>query len=208
MDHMLELGTVAFVQVMPRSVKQPGLRYERYDPAPLQRVSQLLIEPGGVLGLDDHGRRVLDLHHAAHPQSRSRGTNGVSIGFTSHYAALRDHFGPHLVDGCGGENIVIRSDRRFTLDDLGAYVLIHHAADGKWCVLRQPSVAEPCAPFARFAIGAGDLDVQHALHLLRFGARGFYLGPLPIPPSPPIAPGDRVYASHSLPSSIIASAES
>ena len=192
------LGTIAFVQVSPVTVKVAG-DPERYDPAPLTRVEQLLIDRRGPIGIASDGRRLMDVHHADHPHSRNRQTlNGVSIGFTSHYAVMRACFGSHLTDGCAAENIVVDCDVQRSLADLGTFLIIVQPQSGQCVVLDSIQVAEPCLPFTRYALGAAGAhapaEVKAGLQFLRTGMRGFYLLPLEQTVQS-IAPGAVVYAS-------------
>lgn len=192
------LGQIAFVQVAPRTLKVAG-EPEGYDPAPLLQVKQLLINRRGALGIASDGAWVMDVHHADHPHTRNRkGGNGVSLGFTSHYTAMRIRFGPHIIEGCAGENIVIANDMQVTRDDLGTFLLIHHRETQQCFVLDTIQIAEPCLPFARFALGNGQHPsaalLKAGLQFLRWGMRGFYL--LPIGTQVMVVePGDDVYTT-------------
>src|SRR5215212_1773199 len=128
---MREIGQIKHVQLQRSSLKQ-GQRPQRYyDPAPLLLVDRLRLAPGGVSAVSANGEAIIDVHHADHPESKSRlGTNGISIGFTSHYRAMRDRYGAHLTDGCAGENILVESDHVWSLDQLGEALVIQ-------CVDRQ-----------------------------------------------------------------------
>src|SRR6266436_1593834 len=53
----------------------------------------------------------------AHPVTKNEdGLHGISLGFTSHYEAMREHFGDRVAIGCAGENIIAASDRRFSYE--------------------------------------------------------------------------------------------
>src|SRR5207253_1296007 len=98
------------------AVAQSGVALEistRYNvPAPLLSVPALDLGESGVSAWNAQGERILDVHHKDHPASRNvRGSNGISIGFTAHYDALRARFGTHLEDGLAGENILVQTDR-------------------------------------------------------------------------------------------------
>src|SRR4051812_40755371 len=117
---MQEIGLIKLVQLQRSSLKQ-GQRPQRYyDPAPLLVVDRLLLAPPGISAVSVNGEPIIDIHHADHPETKnSQGKNGISFGFTSHYRAMRECYGAHLPDGCAGENILIESDRVWSLDKLG-----------------------------------------------------------------------------------------
>src|SRR5262249_26098605 len=105
---MRAIGQIARLQVQQSSLKVEEWGQVYYDPAPLLVVELLQLSPEGVIGITADGRRVVDVHHMRHPTSHnSRGVNGVSLGFTSHYVAMRQAFGEHLLDGMAGENILV-----------------------------------------------------------------------------------------------------
>lgn len=195
---LVPLGPIQRLQIQPVWVKSG--KPLQYDPAGLLSVGQLRISPGGISGVDDDGREVPDVHHADHPASRHRGDNAVSLSFTSHYAAMRAHFGDHMADGCGAENILIGADRIITVADLRRTVVIRSAATGAWAVLDGPKVDAPCAPFARFAAGgdATPAELKAALQWLDHGRRGFYLMPGDAA-AMVIELGDMVYAADAPP---------
>jgi hypothetical protein len=172
------IGTVVRLQVQESSLKV-GQTPRRYDPAPLTSVAAIAVTSEGVLGLRDDGAPITDVHHARHPHSKHRArTNGVSLGFTAHYDAMRSRFGGRLVDGIAGENILIASPRRFRVDDLSEGVVIVGEA-GARLVLRPVIVAAPCVEFSRFALrfpedARPDMTVTEALRFLDDGMRGFY----------------------------------
>ncbi len=90
-----------------------------YDPSRRVEVPQLLLTHQGIEAENSQDEQILDIHHAAHSDTHSEGDNAISIGFTSHYAQMRAHFGEHMQDGIAGENIIIVSAEQFWLDDLG-----------------------------------------------------------------------------------------
>src|SRR4029079_19698381 len=116
-----EIGRVKLVQIQTSSLKAGERPNHYYHPAPLLAVATLLVDPEAVTALTEAGERIIDVHHPRHPASKNqRGLNGISVGFTSHYQAMRERFGPHLTDGIAGENILVDADRALTLADLGA----------------------------------------------------------------------------------------
>ena len=192
------IGEIVLLQVQHTRVKfrVPGVRGEQYDPAGYGAVPALLLERAGVTGLASDGVETLDLHHRDHPFSRNRGgKNSISLAFTSHYAMMRDRFGAHMADGVGGENILVRAVRICNLHDLAGGLLIARR-DGTTLDLDDLMVAEPCAPFARYAIDPDgdqpqDQRITDALLFLRGGMRGYYAGYHGEPAR--IDTGDRLY---------------
>ena len=171
------LGTVVRLQVQRSRLKPGPLSTRVYDPAPLLEVPELEVEPRGAVGLVD-GRRVQDVHHADHPDSRHRGTNGLSLLPRAHYERLRARFGNHLADGVAGESLLLETEGPWTLADL-AGDLVLETADGGLLALGDPAVAAPCVEFTRFCLarqpGRIDDEVTGALAELDDGARGFYV---------------------------------
>lgn len=193
---MKPLGEIVRLQVQQSSLKVGERPLRRYDPASLLAVAALTLDEGGVTGWTVDGERVADVHHRDHPASKHRdGTNGVSVGFTGHYAALRDRFGAHLTDGLAGENILVASDRRWVVDDLRDGLVIA-AAGGARLHLERVIVADPCVEFTRYALcypesARTDRAVTEGLIFLGAGLRGFYAAYRGVPAR--IAVGDRVY---------------
>jgi hypothetical protein len=175
---MREIGSIKQLQIQRASLKQGQRPLRYYDPALLLVVERLRLGPGGVVGIDATGEQLVDMHHAEHPESKNRqGVNSISIGFTSHYRAMRDRFGAHLADGCGGENILVETDRRWAAEELGESLVIQ-SADGRAITLASVIVAAPCVEFSRFAhLSADPLtsdELRSTLQFLDGGMRGFY----------------------------------
>jgi hypothetical protein len=189
------IGTIARLQLQASSLKV-GDSPRRYDPAPLREVSALALTSAGVAARAADGTPLLDVHHQDHPASKHvRGVNGISFGFTTHYAAMRGRFGPHLVDGIAGENLLIASDRAHTADEFARGLLVT-ADDGRHILLQDIIIAAPCVEFTRFALrfpqdATPDTTVTEGLQFLHHGTRGFY-ATLASPPQT-IRLGDRVY---------------
>ena len=60
---------------------------------------------------------MLDIHHDInHPDKAYDDDDLVSIGFTSHYKAMRERFGAHIEDGTAGENIIIEYDQEVWME--------------------------------------------------------------------------------------------
>ena len=176
------IGSVVRLQVQLSSLKLGERPWRWYDPAPLRGVPRLAIDQSGVVGWTAEGDRMDDVHHLAHPDSKNRGGNGVSVGFTSHYGAMRRRFGTHLVDGIAGENVLIATGLAgglaFSAGELDGAALVVET-DGGPVRLERLSVAEPCVEFSRFALGDGAADAEShalkaALDFLRRGMRGYY----------------------------------
>ena len=160
---------VARLQVQRRRLKA----HEVYDPAPLLSSDRALLTREGVLVAGDGGW-VIDAHHASHPQRTRRSAKAtVSVGFTSHYEKMWSRFMERPL-GVAGENIIIETDRIWTLDDLaGGLVIVTAAGEVR---LRGLEVAEPCIPFTRFLSGrpgADAVDLKDDLAFLQHGTRGF-----------------------------------
>ena len=191
------IGPIVRLQVQQSSLKVGDPPRRRYDLTPLLAVPELTVEPAGVVGWTAAGERVDDVHHRLHPASKHRASdhNGVSLGFTAHYAAMRDRFGPHLADGLAAENILVQTDRLLTEDDLSPGLVVE-TADGTHLPLTDALVAAPCVEFARFALqfpddARPDRTVTDAVAFLHNGIRGYYLSPT-APPTR-IRLGDRLW---------------
>lgn len=190
------IGTIVRLQVQESSLKVGGAPRRWYQPGPIRAVPTLTLDARGVVGRAESGETILDVHNATHPSSKNRGgTNGVSVGFTGHYAAMRARFGDHLADGIAGENILVEADRLFMEADFAAGIRIE-AADGAMILLEDVIVAEPCVEFSRYALryppdAPSDRAVTDALTFLRAGTRGFYATYRGAPAT--IAVGARIY---------------
>jgi hypothetical protein len=195
---MREIGAIKQSQIQRSSLKQGQRPYRYYDPAPLLPVERLRLNSGGALGIAGDGEQLVDVHHADHPDSKNRaGVNALSIGFTSHYRAMRERFGSHLADGCAGENMLIETDALWTLEALGQELVIE-CRDGRAVVLEGVIVAAPCVEFSRFAnLSADPLSSDQLRATLQFldgGVRGFYLRLGAAQGDAEIRAGDRFFA--------------
>lgn len=162
------IGTVVALQVQ-RSRLKP-LPTKVYDPAPLQPVEVLEVGPRGGTGVTAAGERVLDVHHADHPDSRNvRLRNGISLMSLDAYAALRQRHGDHVADGIAGESLLL--DGRLPM--AGEVVLETGAGELRLSAV-QPMT--PCVGFTCFCLRRAGLDTDEevltALDGLRNGARG------------------------------------
>ena len=175
---MIPLGRIVRLQVQTSSLKVGTGAQQRYDRRPIESLPYLELNDGGVTGIGRFGQRLADVHHRDHPESKHRGDNGISIGFTGHYDAMRERFGPHLVEGAAGENILIENGGLVTEVDLASGIFIE-TLEGRAAHLESIIVAEPCAPYTRWAMGfpegaRPDRTVTRALQFLGNGVRGFY----------------------------------
>jgi hypothetical protein len=144
------IGKIVRLQAQTSSLKV-GASPRRYDPAPLRSLRALRLTADGAIGMAETGAPTVDVHHADHPASKHRGGNGVSLGFTSHYAIMRDRFGAHLTDGIAGENILIEAEREFHEDELAGGIVIA-GEDGARVELGEIAAVAPCVEFPRFAL--------------------------------------------------------
>lgn len=190
------IGTVAHVQIQQNPLKVGEGASRVYDPAPILRLNAIRLTHEGVLGLTDDGREIVDVHHRAHPKSRNnKNVNGISLGFTTSYNRMRGRFGTHIVDGIGGENIIIEPAPGFDVEDLHTDLSIE-TPDG-WVRLRELMIAAPCNPFSRYCAGSkidGE-ELKQTLQFLADGTRGFYATLcIKQPDQPVIRARDKVYA--------------
>ena len=174
---MHTIGTITRLQIQRSSLKTGEKPDRVYDPTPLLPVQRLTVTPDGVLGAGSEGGWIVDVHHRAHPETKNEdGLHGVSVGFTSHYAAMRDRFGERIVVGCAGENVIVTADQMFTYEDLAGGVAIVTTEGAERVRLKVLQVAHPCRPFTGWASGGRvESDVLKAhLQFLDGGTRGFY----------------------------------
>jgi len=175
-----ELGRVKLVQVQPSGliIETPSGYF--YDVSRRVEVASLKITSQGIEAVTPEGEHVLDIHHIDHPDKAYDNDDLVSIGFTSHYQAMRDRFGEHMVDGTAGENIIIETAKEIWVDDLGAQVAFESAATGHRTLLDVVSFAAPCDEFSHFAANSQDErlpadQLKAILQFLNHGRRGFLL---------------------------------
>ncbi|HEX2325064.1 MAG TPA: hypothetical protein VHQ00_06665, partial [Chloroflexota bacterium] len=145
------IGTIVHLQVQRSSLKLGERPRRWFDPSPLLPVPALSLSPDGVVGLLPGEAPVVDVHNREHPETRHGSGNGVSLGFTSHYAGMRSRFGERLADGIAGENILVQTERDFARGDLPSRVTIE-GAEGL-VRLEGVRVIEPCVEFSRYALG-------------------------------------------------------
>lgn len=170
------LGKIIRLQIQRAPLKVGEKPNRVYDPAPLLAMAELTLTPQGALVPQADGAALIDVHHAAHPQTRnSDNVNALSLGFTAHYADMRARFGEHLALGCAGENLLVEAAGRLALDELAGGVIIRKS-DGTQISLTNLMIAAPCRPFAGYALGrtVDAAALKDALQFLDAGRRGFY----------------------------------
>ncbi len=197
-DQIRELGKVKLVQVQPSGMVIDTPAGHFYDVTRRVEVDSLIITPLGIEADLANGEHVLDIHHIHHPNKAYK-DDLVSIGFTSHYAAMRERFGEHMQDGTAGENIIIEYDQEVWLDDLGQQVAIENAKTGHQTRLDILRIATPCNEFSHFAANSQHQrlpadELKNTLHFLNHGRRGFLLALADSQASATIQVGDRVVA--------------
>ena len=180
MENTRELGKVKLVQIQPSGLIVETEAGEVYDASRRVEVDRLIITPLGVETVTPEGERVLDIHHINHPGKAYDNKDLVSIGFTSHYAAMRERFGEHMVDGVAGENIIIEYDREVWMEDLGHQIAIESAKTGKRALLDIVRFAAPCDNFSHFVADSQHerlpaAELKSTLQFLNNGRRGFLL---------------------------------
>lgn len=176
--NLVSLGPIVRLQVQRDKIKSGTKQNERYTPEEnLTPVAALRIDSGGVTGVTEQDERVRDVHHRDHPNSRFRGENGISLGFTGHYVLMRDRFSDHLVDGIAGESMLVGYGGHVSLEDLEHGIVIV-GEDGRRIEIGTWEVAHPCAPYSKYCLQfaegqKADRRVTEALMFLDDGMRGF-----------------------------------
>lgn len=192
---MLEIGPIVALGVQLSSLKVGVAPQKRYDPSPIRSVPALALDGDGAIGLAAGGQ-LLDVHNARHPAPKQRhGLNGLSIGFTSHYARMRDRFNHPLPDGGAGENILVATGRTWSEAELAGGLVIE-TATGQCLHLERVVVAPPCVEFTRWLMrfpddARPDLTVTDGVRFLDHGTRGYYAAYDGEPAT--IAVGDRMW---------------
>lgn len=172
------LGRIVRLQAQESSLKMGEAPRRWYDPAPIVDAPALRLTPDGVIAVSESGDEIVDVHNKRHPASKYRGDNGVSVGFLSHYDAMRREFGAHLNDGIAGENILIEIERMVDAEEIAQGLMIR-TSSGDEIRLDTVIVAAPCVEFARFALqfphdAKPDRTVTQAVQFLNGGMRGYY----------------------------------
>jgi len=177
-DKMRELGKVKLVQLQPSGliIETPSGYF--YDASRRLEVDRLLITTKGIEATTPNGEHFLDIHHLDHPDKAYDDDDLVSIGFTSHYEAMRARFGKHMVDGIAGENIIIEYEKEVWTDDLGPQIAIESTDTEHRTLLDLVSFTAPCDEFSHFASQSQDKRLPAAklkatIQFLNNGRRGF-----------------------------------
>jgi len=174
---MRPIGTITRLQIQRDSLKRGEKPTRVYDPTPLLSVPALNVTPDGALGGTADGSWIVDVLHRDHPYTKNEdGLHGISLGFTAHYDAMREHFGDRVQIGCAGENIIATSDQRFSYDELANGVAILSPDGTERVRLKVLQVAHPCRPFTGWALGkqVEPEELKRHLQFLDNGMRGFY----------------------------------
>lgn len=175
---MRPIGRLVLLQVQ-RTTLKTGVKPNRtYDPTPLLHVPRAAVSPDGVMGWGDRDAWVVDIHHRAHPNTKNDdGVHGVSVGFTSHYEAMRARFGDLLTLGCAGENLIAETAAMITADEITRGLVVTGPDGAEKVQLTVLKPAEPCRPFTAWAQGrqVESAVLKENLQFLQNGMRGFYL---------------------------------
>ena len=171
----MKIGEIVITQFQLNKLRSGEGDDRDYDPSNLAE-GDLLLTPAGVLGAWHDGWAV-DRHHRDHPQNEYPNPDRtLSIGFTSHYDAMTHRFGDIEV-GAGGENLIVRVDRRMMIDDLTGKLTIR-SQSGESLELGPAAVAAPCVPFTKFCLSDPDAPVDAVKEnraFLEDGMRGFVM---------------------------------
>ena len=190
------LGEIVRLQIQRSSLTIGSGPTRYFDPAALLVVEEMYLTPGGACAPAPDGSCIVDVHHAAHPFTRSRGENTLCFGFSRHYDALRARFGESFTFGCAAENIIIDGPTpRLTPVDVAAGLVIE-TSEGP-AILANVIPAPPCMPFAKFALrdpAASTDAIKSALQFMDQGMRGFYCN-FTGPKTATIRLGAKVYAA-------------
>ncbi len=198
-ENFRRIGVVSLTQVQPVGLIVDTPSGYLYDPSRRVEVPHLHLTAHGVEGETTQGERMLDIHHAHHPDTHNNGQNAISIGFTSHYREMRARFGSHMQDGVGGENIIIDSDQQFWLEDLGRQLVFQDQESDRKVYFDVIKFAAPCEEFSHFAANSqherlSAEELKATLQFLADGRRGFLLALSEGQESALIKPGDLVFA--------------
>lgn len=197
-EKVRELGRVRLTQLQPSGliIETPSGYF--YDASRRVVVDRLKITQLGIEAITPDGENVLDIHHINHPDKAYDNDDLVCIGFTSHYEAMRERFGDHMVDGIAGENIIIQVDEEIWPEDLGDAIGIQNADTGEMGVLDMVKFAAPCQEFSHFAAQSqhDKLPADELKSILQFlgnGRRGYLLVLSEDQEQIMVQPGDKVF---------------
>jgi hypothetical protein len=196
--YIRDLGQVKLVQVQPSGLIIETPSGDFYDESRRVEVEKLIITSLGIEATTSSGEHVLDIHHINHPDKAYEDDDLVSIGFTSHYKAMRERFGEHMEDGIAGENIIIEYDQEVWMEDLGQKIAIENAETGHKILLDVLSFAAPCEEFSHFVAKSQHeklpaAELKAALQFLNNGRRGFLLVLSTGQEAATVQGGDRVF---------------
>ncbi len=196
---MQEIGIIKFVQIQQDSLKEYlDEKTRKYNHTPLLQLAKIKLTPDGVIGLTDKDDEIIDVHHTRHANSRYRGDNPISIGFTSHYEKMRAEMGDHLHDGIAGESIIVECNPVYTVDSIGNRLAIKSQLDESLIYLNEVIAIPPCEPFSSFARAKTltPAETKSTLQFLSGGTRGFYMKLENTPDNAIIQAGDTVYLAN------------
>lgn len=171
------IGEIIRLQVQVESIKSGKKPHERYTPEQhLKSVEFMRLNADGVQGVTSDSSILPDVHNRSHPRSKYRGNNGISIGFTSHYNAIRERFGDHMTDGIAAEAILVDCDEMIPLEVIERGIVI--VGDDREITIGPWEVAHPCAPFSKYCLqfpedAKPDKRITETLQFLEDGMRGF-----------------------------------
>lgn len=171
------IGPIVRLQVQRGALKLGEKGAKRYFTEPITPLERIRVSRDGVVGLNGNDE-ILDAHHRSHLLRKNEdGVHGVSVGFTSHYHAMQQRFGGHMLVGCAGENIIVETTRRMAHAQIEAGLMILDAAGHEKGRLVDIAVAHPCKPFTGFAHRGEAVPpdaFKQSLQFLDGGTRGFY----------------------------------
>lgn len=176
-SNLRPLGKIVRLQIQRSTLKVGEKPNRRYDPSALLAVDELTLTPDGALVQLAAGGPLLDVHHVGHPETRNNeGINDLSVGFTTHYMAMRERFGDHVADGCAGENILVETTSSIELSTLEGGIVIRSANGTPPVWLKNFRVAAPCRPFSGYVLNrmVDEATLKATLQFLDNGLRGFY----------------------------------
>ena len=168
-----------------------------YDAGRRVDVDRLEITTRGIEAALAGGEQVLDIHHLDHPDKAYGTDDLVCVGFTSHYGAMRNEYGEHMVNGVAGENILIDYPREVWPDDLDRFLAIEIV---RLVTLSLVRFATPCVEFSQFCIQRQREEIpkdrmREVLRFLGRGRRGFLLVLDAALDAVTVRPGDRVFTA-------------
>lgn len=174
------VGDVVLLQVQESSVKIDVDGVSTYTTIPLRTSSTLQVGPDGCAAIIE-GASVVDVHHRAHPNTKNRGSeNGLSVGFSYHYALIAATVRREIPFGCAGENVIVASRHRIVLGDLAGGVGFLDSQERLTGIVFSPTVITPCRTFSRYLL-ASDVPapavLKRTLQALDKGTRGYFGSP-------------------------------